>query len=266
MPGSCRGVAADEGLMRSGVQQHPSDRCRSAHCGMSMSALVALARQRGSRAGPGLQPRRSALRCDCPALLGSKAPLQNSLRSLCSLHSDTCNESEHEAREYARGLRPLCCSAPPMRAGPCPAAPLRSLGWRAGSRTPALLPARRRAGRIGAAEKRRLDGRARIRALRALTRCSCPTTVSAANGGSSATGPASPASQVTRSVAKGKRFEPRPGRAHRLARANARTKQRTYAKVCSGPRAAFFLVRLNAIRCQSLPGWAWRSLARMRWV
>ena len=73
------------------------------------------------------------------------------------------------------------------------------------------------AGRIGAAEKRRVPGRAR-RALRDLTRRSCLSVESAANAASSATGPGTRASQGTRSAAKGQPSEPRPGPARRLAR------------------------------------------------
>jgi hypothetical protein len=36
----------------------------------------------------------------------SCGPLQNSLHSLRSLRSDTCSESVHEARGYARGHKP----------------------------------------------------------------------------------------------------------------------------------------------------------------
>ena len=39
----------------------------------------------------------------CPAMLAFVAPSHNSLRSLRSLCSNTCDESDDEAREYARG-------------------------------------------------------------------------------------------------------------------------------------------------------------------
>ncbi len=113
---------------------------------------------------------------------------------------------------------------------------------RARASNPVLLSASHarwaRPGRMGAAEKRRLAGRARTRALRALTRRNCLTKASAASGGSFSTGPASRASQGTRSEAKGKPFEPGPGRARRLARTHVSTKQRTVTKVRNGPRAA----------------------------
>jgi len=89
--------------------------------------------------------KRSSLRCDCPALLGSVAPSRNSLRSLRSLRSNRRAESDHEAR-CARGPRTLCCSAPHMRAVRCPAAPLQNRTCRTRPRTPPLLPARRRVG------------------------------------------------------------------------------------------------------------------------
>jgi len=49
-------------------------------------------------------------------VLGLGAPLQNSRHSLRSLWSNTCNESVHEAREYARGPRALRSSPPHRRA------------------------------------------------------------------------------------------------------------------------------------------------------
>ena len=152
---------------------------------------MTVARQRGTRAGPSAQVRRSSLRCDCPALLGPVAPLRNSLRSLRSLWSNTRNESEHEAR-CARGPRTLRCSAPHMRAVPCPGASLRRHWWCAFRRTPTLWPARRRAGpgRGESAPPRNaglLAARA-FGALRHLTRRMCPSAVSAANVASYATG------------------------------------------------------------------------------
>jgi len=42
-------------------------------------------------------------------MLGLLAPLHNALRSLRSLWSNLCCESEHEAREYARGQK-TCAS------------------------------------------------------------------------------------------------------------------------------------------------------------
>ena len=146
---------------------------------------LAAARQRGTRAGPSAQVRRSSLRCDCLAVLGLVAPPRNSLRSLRSLRSNRRGESEHEARGYARGPQALRSSAPHMRAGPGPGASLRDLWWRAWPRTPTLLQARRRArpGRGESAPPRNaglLAARA-LGALRHLTRRMCLSAVSAAN-------------------------------------------------------------------------------------
>ena len=66
------------------------------------------ARHRRVRTGRGASLERSALRSDCPAMLGLVAPSQNSLRSLRSLRSNSRGESEDEAR-CAR--RPQACAA-----------------------------------------------------------------------------------------------------------------------------------------------------------
>jgi hypothetical protein len=102
------------------------------------------------------------------------------------------------------------------------------------------------AGRIGAAEKRRGPGRARS-ALRELTRCRCLSVESEANAASSVTGPGTRASQGTRSEAKGKPSEPRPGPARRLAR---RCKHQE-ADVCEHPQWAGCNRRLDAAACRS---------------
>ena len=54
----------------------------------------------------------------CPAMLAFVAPSHNSLRSLRSLCSNTCDESEHEARDYARSHE---TSASRRRKGALPA-------------------------------------------------------------------------------------------------------------------------------------------------
>jgi len=59
----------------------------------------------------GLPLGRSALRCDCPAVLGLGVAPNNSLRSLRSLRSNTFGESDHEGREYARRPQALRSSA-----------------------------------------------------------------------------------------------------------------------------------------------------------
>jgi len=72
-------------------------------------------------------------------MLGSMAPPQNSLRSLRSLRSISCGESEHEAR-CARGPRTLRFSAAHMRCAGRPPTPLPARPWRAGRRTPRASP------------------------------------------------------------------------------------------------------------------------------
>jgi len=162
----------------------------------------------------------------------------NSLRSLRSLHSNRCGESVYEAR-CAR--RPRGCA--PRRltgaTGGCPAPSLRAAPWCstvAWQRRFGKAPGGAWAGRMGAAEKRRVPGRARS-ALRELTRRMCVSVVSAANAASYATGPGTRASQGTRSEAKGKPSEPRPRPARRLARANAGKTKRTPVNSRFGPVA-----------------------------
>jgi len=160
----------------------------AAHCCHSTSAVLDVVRQRGSRAAHGAQPRRSSLRCDCPALLGSVAPSRNSLRSLRSLRSDRHAESDHEAR-CARGPAP--CAARRLTCAPslpgCPVADavvVADVAHRPGCRQGGGGAWARR---IGAAEERRPSG-ARLGALRHPTRRVCLSAVSAANAASYATG------------------------------------------------------------------------------
>jgi hypothetical protein len=105
------------------------------------------------------------------------------------------------------------------------------------------------AGRIGAAEKRRVAGRARS-ALRELTRCRCLSVESEANAASSATGPATRASQGPRSEAKGQPSEPRPGPTRRLARVDASIRKRTPANGRNGPRAEARFLRRGSREAQ----------------
>ncbi len=101
---------------------HHTERRLPARCGHSFLAdLVPL--QRRAAAGCGAYPRRPSLRSGFPAVLGPAAPPPNSLRSLRSLRSNTCGESEVDPR-CARGPRALCSSAPPMRATASPSPPL----------------------------------------------------------------------------------------------------------------------------------------------
>ena len=162
-------------------------------------------------------------RATSPAVLGLAAPSQNSLRSLRSLRSNSCDESVYEAR-CTRGPQALRSSAPQMRAAGHPPTALRDTpdlfvreGREAGiepasRRAPqgasnAESQARclrfgflhrevsvdckdaggRRAQRICGAEEHRACGRARS-ALRKQTRRSCPSAESEANAASSATG------------------------------------------------------------------------------
>jgi hypothetical protein len=119
----------------------------------------------------------------------ARGPSHNSLRELRSLRSDTCAESDHEARIRARP-RALCSSAPPMRTATHPNTPLRGTVCSLRGRErplPARLGARRSGRELGSAEQRRACGRARS-APRALTRRSCPSVATEGRAASSAAG------------------------------------------------------------------------------
>jgi hypothetical protein len=87
----------------------------------SMRALVQ-ARRRSGRVRGAKTPPFAALRVPCaPRPLAAR---HNSLRSLRSLRSDRCRESDDEARGYARrpkacGARRRLCAAPAPRSAPC---------------------------------------------------------------------------------------------------------------------------------------------------
>ena len=92
------------------------------------------------------------------------------------------------------------------------------------------------AGRIGAAEKRRVAGRARS----APREHACGRLFERSERSERSEfghGPATRASQGTRSAAKGKPSEPGPGRARRLACAEPRMRKRTPVNIGNGPRA-----------------------------
>ena len=137
-------------------------------------------------------------------MLGFLAPLQNSLRSLRSLRSDTCNESDHEARCCARPGT-LRFSAAPIRPAQAPPAALPATVSVFDVPPATTGPATGHPGRDQRASEAPsstgFGARARS-ALRDLTRRACSTTVSAANGGSCATGPRTRAAQGSRSAAK----------------------------------------------------------------
>ena len=79
--------------------------------------MPASARQSCTRAGLRASLERSALHADCPAVLGLVAAPQNSLRSLCSLHSNSCDESDNNARWRVRPRDAAFLGAPEARCG-----------------------------------------------------------------------------------------------------------------------------------------------------
>jgi len=83
--------------------------------------------QRRGWAGRGARLRRSALRSDCPAMLGLAAPSRNSLRSLRS--ASLKQPRRVRGRSASRGPRALRFSAPHTRTATCPPAPLLKRWW-----------------------------------------------------------------------------------------------------------------------------------------
>ena len=178
-----------------------------------------------------------------PAMLAFVAPSHNSLRSLRSLCSNTCDESEHEAREYARGhessasrrrkgalpaTRPrLCRGSALLVAGASPRWASRQavLGggdlWGAeregrGSE-PACAGLDGPGARCVSQRARSLGGGARTRALRKLTRRICLSAESAAIEASYATRPRGEHRKAVGAKRRPLHHEPLPGSACRDA-------------------------------------------------
>ena len=156
-------------------------------------------RARRTGAGCGASACRSAHKADCPAVLGSKAPRQNSLRSRRSLRSDNCREHVDEAR-CARGPHPLRSSATRRRATAHPRPPTRTHGGAPRARMQRAIRAPSRPsqqqrgsvrGAFGSGEKRRGGVGARSAHPR-LTRRSC---LSAAPWGREASSAARPCTE-----------------------------------------------------------------------
>ena len=194
------------------------------------SCLLALARAM-RRVGPGRGSDGlpfAALRVPCDARVRGPVAQLATLTSFAALEQARRVRSRSALR--ARAPNPALLGASHARCAlpRCPVAvPVVACGISNANSVAGKAAGGAWVGRSGAAEKRRVAGRARS-ALRDLTRCRCLSAESAANAASSATGPGTRASQGTRSAAKGKPSEPCPGPARRLARANSR----------NGPRAA----------------------------
>ncbi len=155
-----------------------------------------------------------------PAVLGLVAPSQNSLRSLCSLHSNSRDESVVDAR-CARGPRALRSSAAQRRCAGCPPEPLpkhRGIRCRHAIAV-GLRGGRCRAGAISVATSSAGPGSARASALRQLTRRGCLNAVSAANEVSSAARPRTEQRSGVDAQRRPPPHEPAPGSACRDAHA-----------------------------------------------
>ena len=154
-----------------------------------------------------------------PAMRAFVAPSHNSLRSLRSLCSNTCDESVDEARGYARGHE-SCASR--RRKGALPATRPRLCGgavlFVAGASPAwALRQAVLGGGDLWGAEEHSLGGGARTRALRRLTRRICLSAVSAANVASYATRPRGKHRKAVGAKRRPLHHEPLPGSACRDA-------------------------------------------------
>ena len=145
----------------------------------------------------------ASLRVPCGAR--SSGPSHNSLRSLRSLRSNRCDESDDEARQMRARPEALRSSAAPIRPAQAPPAALPAAASVFDAPHATEVAATGHPGReqraCEAPSSAGFGARARS-ALRDLTRRACSTTVSAANGGSCATGPRARAAQGSRSEAK----------------------------------------------------------------
>ena len=170
---------------------------------MSHTPTSALARR---QAGPGRDSDGlpfATLRVPCGAR--PSGPSHNSLRSLRSLRSNRCDESDDEARQMRARPEDLRSSAAPIRPAQAQPAALPATGAVFDAPHVTTGSATRHAGRAQRtceAPSSAGFGACARSALRDLTRCVCPTTVSAANGGSYATWPRARAAQGSRCEAK----------------------------------------------------------------
>ena len=106
-----------------------------------------------------------------------------------------------------------------------------------------------RASGPGAACKARAWGRARTRALRALTRCTCSTTASAASGGSCATGPRTEHRRAPSRSEGERRLSPgSPAPVALLAHWPTTSALRTHANEPKGPQAAIGTAAFHSTR------------------
>ncbi len=180
-------------------------------CGVAFkrSGMAARARRRaGHRQGSDGLPF-AALRVPCDARI--PGPSHNSLRSLRSLRSDTCDESVDEARQMRARPGTLRFSAAPIRPACAPPGALREQGFvfdAAKSNTGSWPEGGAALGRLCAAEERRACGRAQS-ALRQLTRRPLSERSEQSEGSELGDGPQDRVPQGTRSVAKGQHSEPR---------------------------------------------------------
>jgi len=192
----------------------------------------------------------ASLRLPCAARVRGPAAQLPALAAL-SLVKHVQRVSARSARVRARASHPVLLGAShALLARPgCPVAePKVVCGWLNTAPRARKAPGAAWAGRIGAAEKRRAPGRARTRALRDLTCGRLSERRERSERSEFGHGPGDRASQGTRSEAKGKPFEPRPGRARRLARADESTKQQTIANSRNGPTAALCAAALHPSR------------------
>ena len=206
---------------------------RTAACSPFLPLGVRVGCQRRSGKGAcgqagGASRRRSARSADCPVVLGLVAPPHNSLRSLRSLRSDRCGESEVVAR-CARGPRALRSSAPPRRAAGLPArafAPACGVLVALNANTSTTGSTSRQAVRGGGdfwGEEQRRAGLGARSALRGLTRRPCPSAVSEANVASWATRARTEQRTGVGAQRRPPQHEPAPGTACRDARRPCRS-------------------------------------------
>ena len=163
----------------------------STRSGQSPVAALPGQRHRGAAGGtrPGFGVRWSALRADCAAMLapGSRLITRCARFALCARTDAASRFTKRAGARRPRSCASRHLSTHPSRAPPAalPLAVVFESNTASGAGKGAGGQA---AARMGGAEHRRARGRARIRALRQLTRRVCSSAESAANVASYATG------------------------------------------------------------------------------
>ena len=225
-------------------------------------------------------PGRAQRACEAPSSAGFGARARSALRALtrcvCSTTVSAASGGSYATGprgRAAQGSRSAAKTAPPARWGLPGCLVAEALVACVARHTDAVAgkaPGGAWAGRIGTAEERRSSGRARIWRASSSDSAHVFERSERSERSELCDGPEDRAPQGTCSEAKGQPFEPRPGPARRLARADASMRKRTLANDRNGPQpAARFgsdFISAAARRCRGPSGRpsAWRMPRRCR--